>query len=157
MTAYVPEGFPKLDKATRPWVCKIDSAGCTRVAPCRSCLGRRSRRSGMTKQRQARKTIERQTGTQAGRYASQTGNEENWRLSIRAEVKSGKQVASTASLYRKAREQSDAAHATGDCRPFALVCMPSSWPSGALLYVVHSEDVEAFVDAFTPDPSGSQE
>lgn len=146
MTETAP-GFPKLDKQTRVWVCKHELPGCTRTQPCAHCRGRRSRRSGLKKQREVRKTIERQTGTQAGRYASQTGNEENWRTSIRVEAKSGKQVQATATAYTKARDQSDASCSIGDNRPFVLASVPNGWPAGKFLYTVHSDDAEAFAEA----------
>ena len=144
MTREVEPGFPRLEKSTRPWVCKKEDPDCTRKVPCRSCLGRRSRRSGMTKQRAAKKTLERLTGTEAGRYSSQTGNEENWRLSIRAEVKSGKQVEPVRRKYEDARGQSDASKAVGDPRPFVFVAVPDGWPAGKCLYTIVSDEAEAF-------------
>ncbi len=136
-----------IPKETRVWNCRRNLPTCTRTKPCAACRGARSRRSGLKKQREARKTIERQTGTQAGRYASQTGNEENWRLSFRVEAKSGKQVQATATLYTKARDQADASKAVGDSRPFAAVAVPNGWPAGKFLYVIHSDDSEAFARA----------
>ena len=148
MSRALEPGFPKLDKATRPWKCRRDDPTCTRAKPCRADLGARSRRSGLKKQREARKTIERSTGTQAGRYSSQTGAEENWRLSIRVEAKSGAQVKPIVTRYLAARAQSDMAHARGDPRPFAFVAIPDGWPAGKFLYVIASDEAEAFAAAF---------
>jgi len=143
MSRPLEPGFPRLEKATRPWLCRREDAACTRAQPCASCRGARSRRSGLRKQREARKTLERVTGTSAGRYASQTSNEELWRLSIRVEAKSGAQVKPIATRYIAARAQSDAAHATGDPRPFVFVAVPDGWPAGKFLLTVHSDDLDA--------------
>ena len=99
---------------------------------------------GRRKQSQALKTLERLTGTSAGKYSSTTGNEENWRLSIRAEVKAGAQVSPIWTRYKNARQQSDAAHAHGDPRPFVFVAVPDGLPKGVFLATVLSDDVEAF-------------
>lgn len=59
-----PGEWPK-PKETRPWVCRVEHTedACTRLKPCYACRGARNRRSGMRKQREARKAIERATGT----------------------------------------------------------------------------------------------
>lgn len=149
MSAQTEPGFPRLDKATRPWNCRAEGkyGDCTRTEPCKGCLGRRSRRSGLGKQRAALKTLERLTGTKAGRHAGQTGNEENWRLSLRVEVKSGKQVARIKSLYEDGRAQSDASTAVGDPRGFVFVAVPDGWPAGKSLHVIHSDDADAYAMA----------
>lgn len=143
MSRPLEPGFPKLDKATRPWQCRNDDPTCTRAAPCRADLGARNRRKGLVKQREARKTLERVTGTQAGRFSSQTANEELWRLSVRVEAKAGAQVKPIVTRYVAARAQSDAGHATGDPRPFVFVAVPDGWPAGKFLLTVHSDDLDA--------------
>lgn len=126
----VPEGFPRLDKQTRPWSCKHDDAACTRAKPCVRCRGARSRRSGLTKQRQARKALERVTGVQAARFAALTGNEESWRLPIRVEVKSGAYAGPVWTKYAASEAQSDASKSVGDTRPFVAVFMGTRTTDG---------------------------
>lgn len=144
----VPEGFPRLEKATRPWECKKGDASCTRTKPCRSCLGRRSRRSGLEKQRQARKALETITGKQAGRFATLTAQEENWRLPVRVEVKSGAQCGPVWTKYAMTEAQSEAAKPSGDPRPFVAVFMGTRTSDG--LFVCRLSQlgrvVEALVD-----------
>lgn len=148
MTA-VPEGFPKLDKATRPWMCKWASPTCERTKPCPRCLGARNRRKGLKKQRAVAREVKDLTGAPVGRYASQTGNEENWRASFRVEAKAGAQVKGIATKYVDARAQSEQARARGDNRPFMLAAVPDGWPEGEFLWVVHSSDLPAVVEALT--------
>lgn len=145
----VPEGFPKLDKATRVWVCKWENETCERKKPCPRCLGARNKRKGQKKQRAAAKTIEKLSGVSVGRYSSQTGNEENWRSSARYEAKAGKQVQGFTTTFLKAEAQSDAAHAHGDARPFIFIAIPDGWSEGECLLTIRSRDVRAFVDAFS--------
>lgn len=141
----VPEGFPKLDKATRPWVCKKDVESCTRTKPCPSCRGRRNRRSGMTKQRQARKHLEVLTGKKAGRFSTQTGNEENWVLPIRVEVKSGAVAGPVWTKFAASEAQAEAVKPHGDPRPFAAVFMGTRTSDGLL--VVRLSELERVLDA----------
>lgn len=153
MTA-VPEGFPKFDKQTRPWNCRIGRPDCSRSSKCPSCRGRANRDKGMRKQNASKKTMQRQMGSMAGRFSSVTGNEENWRLPVRVEVKAGKQVEPVRRFYEMCRGQSDVSKAEGDPRPFAAVAVPDGWSAGKFLYVVHSDEAEdfalAFVDGMTP-------
>lgn len=140
MTA-LPEGFPrsKEEQSGRVWVCKAGNDPCSRKEPCRSCLGRRNWRSGMTKQRQARKALEVVTGTQAARFSGLTGNEEGWALPVRVECKSGAQVNPIGTRFRLAEEQSAAAKAIGDARPFVMVAMCSGWGADGLVICRLSE------------------
>jgi hypothetical protein len=64
-----------------------------RSCSCYSCVGSRNRRKGKRKQRETRKVLEREFGT-AGPTQTVTSHEENWRMRVRLEVKSGKQVES---------------------------------------------------------------
>lgn len=124
----VPEGFPKLDKQTRPWACRYGRDDCTRTAPCRGCLNRRNRAKGMRKQREARKALERVTGAEAARFLGQLGNEEAWvGLPFRAEVKSGQQVGPMATRFLSCEAQARLNKAVGDARPFVMVAMPAGW------------------------------
>lgn len=130
----VAEGFPKLDKQTRPWSCRKDDEACTRTKPCNTCRGARNRRSGMRKQREARKSLEALTGAQAAQFAGQLGNEEAWSgLPIRVEVKSGAQVGPIWTRYAAAEAQSEATRAIGDTAPFCMVAMGQRTSDGLFI------------------------
>jgi NADH dehydrogenase/NADH:ubiquinone oxidoreductase subunit G len=146
MTAQVPEGFPKVKGETRPWECKKADETCTRSKPCASCRGARNRRSGMRKQREARKALERVTGAEAARFAGQLGNEEAWSgLPLRVEVKSGAQVGPIWTRYAAAENQANASKAIGDARPFVMVAMGQKTSDG--LALVRLSELARFVEA----------
>lgn len=149
MTA-LPEGFPrsKADTAHRVWVCKWANEQCERTKPCKQCLGARNRRKGLKKQRAVAKTIGKLSGVPVGRYASQTGNEENWRTTIRWEVKAGQQVKGFTTTFTNAEAQAEAAHGIGDPRPFGFVAVPDGWPEGECLMTFRSRDIRAVFDGF---------
>lgn len=109
---------------------------------CPRCLGARNRRKGKRSQREVRKALSLRDEKWAGRQA----NEETWNASaLRFEVKSGKQVQPVATRYVAARNQSDAARAIGDVRPFVFVAVPDgSQP----LVVVRADELPAVVHAF---------
>jgi hypothetical protein len=131
----VPEGFPRLDKQTRPWNCKKGVTTCTREAPCSSCRGRRNRQSGMRKQRDARKALEQLTGAEAARFVGQLGNEESWAgLPLRVEVKSGAQVSPIWTRYAAAEAQSENNRALGDVKPFVMVAMGTRTSDGLVVF-----------------------
>ncbi len=113
------------------WTCPKADPACTRTAPCPSCRGRRNRRSGLTKQRVARK----QLGVPDSRFRGQNGNEENWHGVFRAECKSGQQVKALATRFLAAEAQSESAKAVGDPRPFAFVAMPTGMGGEGLVCV----------------------
>lgn len=113
--------FPKEKQLGRPWTCPLEVEGCVRSAPCPSCLGRRNRRSGLKKQREARKRL----GVPDAKFHGQNGNEENWRGVFRVEVKSGQQVKALATRFLEAEKQSDGNKAVGDPRAFLFVAMPA--------------------------------
>lgn len=130
----LPEGFPKLEKQTRPWCCKKADPVCSRSKPCRSCLGARNRRSGMRKQREARKALEALTGAQAAAFAGQLGNEESWTgLPLRVEVKSGAQVGPIWTRYAAAEAQSEASRPSGNTDPFCMVAMGQKTTDGLFI------------------------
>lgn len=124
------EVTPILKEGSKPWVCKFESPACERTKPCVRCRGARNRRSGMRKQREARKSLEAITGKQAGRFSSLTGNEESWRLPLRVEVKSGLIAQPVWTKYAASEAQSNAAKPTGDARPFAAVFMGTRTSDG---------------------------
>lgn len=114
---------------------------------CRPCIGRRARGKGKKKQRDARKSMEKVFGV-AGKYATQTGDEENWRMRVRAEVKSGGMAKTVDTFYRKCRGQADRPEvkAEGDTRPFVAIAMPDGLPYGYL--VVRTDHLERLKEAF---------
>lgn len=87
----------------------------------------------MRKQREARKALEAVTGTQAARFATLTGNEENWRLPVRVEVKSGAQCSPVWTKYAAAEAQSNESKAQGDPRPFVGIFMGTRTSDGLLV------------------------
>lgn len=147
----LPEGFPrtKAETAHRVWTCKYGNSTCERTRPCPRCLGARNRRKGLKKQRTVARELGNLGGAPVGRYASQTGNEENWRGPFLCEGKAGAQVKGIASKYVAAREQANASRAIGDNRPFAMAAVPDGWPEGEFLWVIHSRDLPAIVEALT--------
>ncbi|HEY7531671.1 MAG TPA: hypothetical protein VH681_02675, partial [Nitrospiraceae bacterium] len=71
-----------------------------RSCDCFSCRGRRARNKGKIKQRAARKAAEKVFKASAGPSVTATANEENWRLPVRMEVKSGIQAKTVGTFYR---------------------------------------------------------
>lgn len=134
----------------KPWVCRKEDPACTRKVPCRSCLGRRNRRSGLKKQRDARKTL----GIPSAKFAGLNGNEENWRGPVRVEVKSGAQAKPVWTRYALSEDQAESNKAVGDARPFLAVFMPPGMTDG--LFVGRISQLAAIVEAFAnwgPDES----
>lgn len=142
----LPEGFPK-PKQTRPWQCRRQEPTCTRVSPCRSCLGARNRRSGLRKQRAARKQLEQTFQTEAARFVGMLGNEEAWMLPVRVEVKSGAQVRTVWTKFLLAEEQSNAHRAVGDLRPFVQVVMADHTNDG--LAVMRLSQLQQILEALS--------
>lgn len=145
MTA-VPEGFPRIKGETSPWVCKWDEPNCTRSKPGPRCRGARNRRSGMRKQREARKALEALTGAEAARFVGQLGNEEAWSgLPIRVEVKSGAVAGPVWTKYAAAEAQAAQSKAIGDIRPFVFVAMGQRTTDG--LFVCRLSELGRVVEA----------
>ena len=141
--AEVPAGFPlSKEEQARPWRCPKENPACTRTKPCRSCLGRRNRRSGMRKQRTARKGL----GIKV-QFSGQGGNEETWNGAVRVEVKSGAQAGPVWTRYKAAEDQSEANKSIGDSRPFVAVFMPSGMTDG--LVVCRLSRLPAVLEALT--------
>ncbi len=123
-----------IPKETRLWKCRRDDASCSRTKPCVACRGARNRRSGMRKQREARKALEAVTGKDAARFVGQLGNEESWSgLPLRVEVKSGAVAGPVWTKYAAAEAQSAASKAIGDVRPFVFVAMGQRTSDGLLV------------------------
>lgn len=139
----------KEEQVNRGWHCKAERDDCTRREPCNSCRGRRNRRSGMAKQRAARKALEVVTGKETARYSTLTSNEEAWRQPVRVEVKSGAQAGPVGTRFLEAEGQSFASKSQGDPRPFAYVAMPKGWGTDGIFCCRLSElgrVVEALVN-----------
>ncbi len=144
----LPPGFPR-EKTTREWNCRANNTFCTRTKPCRSCLGRRNRRKGSRGQSDARKVLERVTGTSAS-WAGRLANEETWsHLPVRMEVKAGRSNGANAVFghYFKAEKQAGAAKSVGDSRPFVAAFKPDG--VNDVLYVVRGSQLAAVVDALS--------
>ncbi len=123
-----------IPKEARLWECRKADEACTRKTPCASCRGARNRRSGMRKQREARKALEAVTGKEAARFAGQLGNEEAWHgLPLRVEVKSGAIAGPVWTKYAAAEAQSNVSKAIGDVRPFVFVAMGQRTSDGLLV------------------------
>lgn len=145
----VPPGFPKVKGSERPWACKYENENCTRTKPCNRCRGARNRRSGMRKQREARKALERVTGAQAARFMGQLGNEEAWTgLPVIAEVKSGQVAQPVWTKFAAAEAQALANKAVGDIRPVVAIFMGTRTSDGLLVCRLSQLDrvVEALVN-----------
>lgn len=108
---------------TRPWVCKWGNDPCARTVPCKQCKGARVRRTGLAKQRQAKKLL----GVPNSRFHGQDGNEENWRGAFVIEVKSQGFAKPVGTKFALMEEQASGNKAVGDSRPFLGVCMPPGW------------------------------
>jgi len=111
---------------------------------CWSCRNSRNSRKGRQGQRRARTALR----LNPEKYRSREGNEESWRARVRVETKSGKQVQPIATRYVEARNQSDAARAIGDLRPFVMAAVPDG--SDELL-IVARRDLPDFVAALVEE------
>lgn len=112
-----------------------------------AAIGGRNRRSGLKKQREARKML----GIPMTKIASTSSNEENWRdPHFRFEVKSGLQVKSLTTAYLKAEAQSDSSKSLGDPRPFGFVAMPADMSDGlvAIRLSAYRDQVKPALDEY---------
>jgi hypothetical protein len=144
----LPDGFPvdkteQANKGRRGSIC--DRTGEPNYqCKCPSCIGRRNRRKGSRKQRGAGKAV----GVPPAKFGSQKAHEENWRGPVRLEVKAGRQVQRTATVFLAAEAQSETARAVGDPRPFAMVAMPDGWGESEGLVVVRLSDFQRVAEAW---------
>jgi hypothetical protein len=120
-----------------------------RSCSCYSCVGSRNRRKGKRKQRETRKVLEREFGT-AGPTQTVTSHEENWRMRVRLEVKSGKQVESLTKRFLTAEAQSNASKAEGDTRPFVFAAAPDGTSDQIIAFRLSQR--EAVIGAACPNP-----
>jgi hypothetical protein len=117
---------------------------------CRPCIGRRNRREGLRKQREARKRL----GVPANKFGD--SNEERWADQLwSTEVKSGSGLRPVLTAWLKAEAQIAANQADhGDRhRPPRVVLMPAGWGSEGLV-VVRLASWEAVVRPALDDHSG---
>jgi len=107
-----------------------DRAGLRHVRGCRCkrCLGRRARRSGVAKQRVARRAL----GIDGPSLGAD--HEENWRGRVRVEVKSGhRESVPVQTRFLGCEAQSEAARSIGDNRPFMAIFMPPGTSDGLVV------------------------
>jgi hypothetical protein len=93
--------------------------------------GRRNRRGGLTKQREARKRLGVAPSNKFG-----DANEENWQDSIFAnEVKSGKQIQTAVTVWNRIEEQvlGNQSHFGSLRKPARAILMPEGWGKEGLV------------------------
>lgn len=117
-----------------------------RSCSCYSCRGRRNQRKGKRTQREVRKGFEKVFQVPAGPSVSSTADEENWRLPLRIEVKSGAQAKPVYTFYRNTKAQSDAKKAIGDPRDFAAAARADG-DTDPLVVIRLSHLIQAFEEA----------
>lgn len=126
--------FPKIGSK------RINKRGHESSCRCPSCQGARNRRKGMEAQRKVAKTL----GLEA-RYRGALANEENWQAALCLEVKS---LTKPPAIFTKAYAQAEAARATGDTRPVAVVIAPAGQPE---LIMMQLTDFLALQSSAGPD------
>ena len=109
---------------------RLGRDGNKRVKGCNDPVarGKRNRTKGDTKARNARKKLGLSATGKAG-----SRHEEHWGGMFRVEVKAGAQVGPIWTRFVAARNQSQAAKALGDIRPFAMIAMPDNTTDGIIL------------------------
>jgi hypothetical protein len=146
----VADGFPKLDKSTRPWECARGVETCTRTSPCPSCRSKRNRKKGKRGQGVNRRALETLFGVVA-KWRGKLANEETAdHLPVRYENKAGKAGGANtiARYYLLAESQSEAARAIGDRRPFIATFSPDGMLESDGLVVVRMSNLEQLLEAF---------
>lgn len=117
-----------------------------RDCTCIADRNRRNRQKGKTKQRQARRGLEKAFAAQAGPSVMATANEETWRLPVRVEVKAGGMAKTVDTFYRNTKAQADKDKAIGDVRSFVAVAMVDGSTDG-LVVIRMSDLVQLFEEA----------
>lgn len=106
--------------------------GCVRGCGCRKCLGRRNRRKGLAKQREARKAL----GVKPQKFGD--ANEERWDdLLFANEVKAGKQIQPAVNAWTRIETQilSNRPDHGGQHKASRAVLMPDGWGGEGLVIV----------------------
>jgi hypothetical protein len=103
---------------------------------CNSCRGKINRTKGDRKAAVARK--------QLGAMGANSRHEEHWGGALRIEAKAGAQVGPILTRYLAAKNQSEAARAIGDNRPFVMAAMPDKGPG---LLVIELDELAQIVAA----------
>lgn len=91
-----------------------------RDCDCYRCRGRRSQQKGDKSQTQSRRKLEKAFGKSAGNAVH---DEEDWRLPVRIEVKSGADAKPTGTFYRNTKAQAQARKSIGDTRAFIALAV----------------------------------
>jgi hypothetical protein len=117
-----------------------------RKCECRTCINRRNRSKGRTKQNTVRKKLK----IPSRKFHGADAHEENWDSSVRIEVKSGKQVGPIYTRFQKAEQQSwdnvkDAIGGVGKTKPFMMVAMPEGTSDG--LCLIRLSELEKVMEA----------
>lgn len=108
-----------------------------RACRCPSCRNRNNSRRGDAKARKVKRLL--------GLHGPLSRHEETWQGPIRVEVKSGRKAGPVATFYRNCRDQSDAARAVGDVRPFVAVGVPDG--DGVGFAVIRVDDLAVLIGA----------
>ena len=108
--------------------------------------GLNNKNKGRRKQNLARKKL----NIPDTKFRSQMGHEENWRGSVKVEVKSGKQIETIWKKYKDAKLQSNKNNIIGDTRPFVFVVMPDGTTNGLVIFELDKleETVYAFLETW---------
>ena len=105
-----------------------------RKCDCRTCINRRNRQKGRTKQNAVRKKLK----IPDRKFHGADAHEENWDSEVRVEVKSGKQVGPIYTRFQKAEAQSweNVKDSVGGAKskPFMMVAMPDGTSDGIVLF-----------------------
>lgn len=101
-----------------------------RGCACKQCMGRRNRRKGLKKQRDARKAL----GV-APSHKFGDANEERWQSMFANEVKAGAQIRPAVTAWLRIEEQvlSNEADFGGHRKPTRAVLMPDGWSDGLVM------------------------
>jgi len=124
--------------------CKVTGVP-KRKCECRTCINRRNRSKGRTKQNTVRKKLK----IPSRKFHGADAHEENWDSSVRIEVKSGKQVGPIYTRFEKAEAQSWAnvkdSIGGNKSKPFMMVAMPEGTSDG--LCLIRLSELEKVIDA----------
>lgn len=101
---------------------------CVRGCRCKSCLGRRTRRTGQERQRRAQKAL----GIEGSALGA--NHEENWRGAVRVEVKSQGFAKPILTKFSLMAAQSEASRPIGDNRPFVAIAEPPGVTWGIVMF-----------------------
>lgn len=138
------DGVGKLSRPCR----RCDSGKSARSCQCPGAIGARSRRKGKVGERKARRGIERViSGRLVTNLAQAAVGEEAYGGPVRLEIKSGGRFANPVGLrFLKLEDQSAAAKAEGDPRPFMGVVLPDGWGEDGVV-LIRLSDLRSVLEA----------